>query len=220
MHLPGIAVFMQALLLPGTHQPGDPQETRKPPYWPSTFSVQFAELKVVNDTISSQNKGAWYYDYIRKQARFDHLQGQKNNFCQHQGLSDDNPQGTCHLIFSRDLSLYVHYPEAGTCCRLCGVEEGCTVLRPDWLKGSTPIGTEVISGTVCYGWTTPGAVANDTWFATEDNVPCLYNEVVGRLDHNLTFDMDTYTKAEPEDAIFKVPDQCYKDCPNPYTPPF
>ncbi|XP_067681834.1 uncharacterized protein [Haliotis asinina] len=219
MHLPGLTVFMQALFLPMSRQPNGTGSMVKPPYWPETFSVQFSELQEVRNAIYAENKGTWYYDYIRKQARFDHLEGQKNNFCRGQGLSDDNPQGPCHLIFSRDMSLYVHYPEAGTCCRLCGASEGCTVLRPDWLKGATSIGTKVISGTVCYGWTTPGAVANDTWFATEDNVPCLYHEIVGTVVHTLTFDQDTYTKDQPKDYIFKVPSYCYRECPNPYTPP-
>lgn len=52
------------------------------PVWPSTFQASFHEVIYLEDgTLWSENEGLWYYDFANRRARFDHLKGQKNNFC-------------------------------------------------------------------------------------------------------------------------------------------
>jgi hypothetical protein len=60
-----------------------------PPVWPDAYSVSFTETQKINGTVPvSTNKGAWYYDFTGKQARFDHGVGQFNNFCQGPALDN------------------------------------------------------------------------------------------------------------------------------------
>ncbi|CAH1277434.1 Hypp9628 [Branchiostoma lanceolatum] len=144
--------------------------TPHPPTWPSAFSVGFHEDW--NISVIPSSDGAWYYDYNIRRARFDHLQGQSNYFCQGRGLTLKDNHSDCHLIFATDM--YVHYAREKQCCRACGPAEGCTVLKPAWLTGAKYIGKQTISGMVCHGWEKQGAQAADRWYQTEDGTPCQY----------------------------------------------
>ena len=193
------------------------------PVWPDTFSVEFNEILYGLLITYGENEGKWYYDYTNNRARFDHLNGQTDNFCQGQGLSPRHPFDDCHLLFSPDTAMYVHYPNAQTCCRLCAAGIGCTPLKPDWLLNVTMEGTEQVEDRECKVYHVQGAVAQDYWMDTMDDIPCRYYESLPEehpiFFHNLTFYPETYTTDPIDEAIFDIPDYCYKDCPNPYTPP-
>ncbi|XP_066286672.1 uncharacterized protein [Branchiostoma lanceolatum] len=193
----------------------DPQ----PPTWPSAFSIAFYEEIFVFIAPISGNEGAWHYDYANGRARYDHLEGQSDEFCLDSGLKLSDNHSDCHLIFATDM--YVHYPREKQCCRACGPAEGCTVLKPAWLTGAKYIGKENISGMVCHGWEKQGAVASDRWFQTEEGMPCQYSESFKLRPelHTVTFSNVTYKVGPIKDSIFHVPKYCNRTCPSPYKPP-
>ncbi|XP_070197353.1 uncharacterized protein [Littorina saxatilis] len=195
-------------------------DPNSPPVWPNTFQVQFAEIINLGPIGQVKNNGTWYYNFSNLTARFDHLKGQKNNFCQGQGLSPKDPTADCHLLFTKPGDMWVIYPDAKHCCRLCGIAEGCTVLKPDWLSGSKLIETIDIGGRKCAGWAKKGAVAPaDTWYSDIQGVPCRYHEVVQTFKHNLTFVPSSYSTGPVDPGVFHVPEYCQKKCPHPYPQP-
>lgn len=193
------------------------------PVWPKTFRVDFHEILYGRLLTYYQCEGRWYYDVANNRARFDHYHGQLDNFCQGQGLSKLKPRDDCHLLFSPDKAMYVHYPNQKTCCRLCAPGIGCTPLIPNWIVNASMEGVEKVEGKDCKIYHEEGAVAQDYWFETLDKKPCRYFEKIPKVNptffHNLTFYPETYSLDDLDDSIFDVPEYCYKDCPNPYQPP-
>ncbi|XP_063414818.1 uncharacterized protein LOC134696801 isoform X3 [Mytilus trossulus] len=191
--------------------------SQKVPLLPPAYTVDFQEeLHVFGQSFYS--KGAWYYDFPNGRARYDHLRGQRDNFCFGQKLSDNDPHAPCSLLFTNHSSMYVYYPEAKTCCDLCGVQKGCTVLKPTWIANGSYIGDKTIQGSTCHGWTTPGFAFLDTLYATDSNVPCLYTEksYKGNISHALTFNQASFKAGQPEETIFTIPTYCKEKCPNPF----
>ncbi|GFR95616.1 secreted protein [Elysia marginata] len=176
---------------------------------------------MLNGKVLSKNNGTWYYDWTNKRARFDHGEGQTNNFCGGQGLSPKDPRAPCSLIFSPEENMYVFYPKSYTCCRLCGKEQGCTILKPDWIhKDSKLLYEEKINGDNCYGYGKKGAVTTyDVMFSDVSGYFCRYHEVVAEIVHNLTFYRESFNFDPLPDYLFEVPRWCNEICPHPYTPP-
>ncbi|XP_066910701.1 uncharacterized protein [Clytia hemisphaerica] len=193
------------------------------PIWPKRFQVDFHEVLYKTSETIYQCKGRWYYDLTNQRVRFDHYQGQMDNFCQGQNLSVSDPTADCHLLFAPDTSMFVHYPNQKTCCRLCLPGIGCSPLRFDWIANATMQGTEEVEGKECKKYYEEGAVAHDYWFETIDKKPCRYFEQIPKQNpfifHNLTFFPDTYSEDVLDDSIFMVPEYCHRDCPHPYPPP-
>mmetsp|Transcript_2588 Transcript_2588/g.6416 ORF Transcript_2588/g.6416 Transcript_2588/m.6416 type:complete len:263 (+) Transcript_2588:3-791(+) len=189
------------------------------PRWPLVFRADFSEVLYDADG-AVENPGRWYYDFAHKRARFDHLKGQQNNFCAGQGLSDDVPDEPCHLIFSPDTAMYVHYPTRRTCCQLCKAGIGCSPLLPDWIADGRLVGHETIGGHSCAQYFKRGAVADDYWFETAEGMPCRYYEVLQfgpkTIYHNITFAPSTYSTDPIDNAVFDVPSYCNKMCPHPF----
>lgn len=194
----------------------------KPRQWHQQWSMPFHEEIVITGVPAPiVNEGKWYYDFPNKRSRFDHLQGQQNNFC---GCANNNTKSDCHLLFAADETLYVHFPTLnggkGECCSICGGASGCTTLKPDWMSNGnyTYDGSWVYTNnTKCYRWQEPGAVATDIWSSTLDAVdtPCQYKETFGpTITHTLDFYLDQF-KIGPsafDPSVFDVPEICHKKC--------
>eukprot|EP01084_Bolivina_argentea_P072559 131749_1 len=72
--------------------------------------------------------------------RWDHGQGQKDNFC----FMNIYLPIPCQLYFDPSGILFVNYPTRNFCCQLCPVGQFCTVLKPDWIQSGTYDGTQNI----------------------------------------------------------------------------
>lgn len=188
-----------------------------PPVQPPSYSVDFSEeLHAYGQ--SYYNNGSWFYDFANGRMRYDHLRGQRDNFCYGQNLSDSDPHGPCTLLFANNGFMYVYYPEAKNCCVLCGEKEKCSVLKPTWLLNGTFNGTKTIQGSVCYGWVTNGFAFLDELYVTEKNVLCEYTEKAFKQDisHTITFNQASYNVGQPKLSIFEIPSYCKKKCPHPF----
>lgn len=187
--------------------------------WHSQWSMPFHEVLSIVGKPSISNEGAWYYDWANRRSRFDHLKGQKNNFC---ACANNATDSDCHLVFSDDKNMYVHFPTLNECCILCTAEIGCGTLVPTWMsdgnytyKGSF----EYANKTKCYRWSEPGAVATDMWASTLDDVdtPCQYKETFGAFaTHTLNFYLDEFQIGPPDPKLFEVPSICNKKCANQF----
>lgn len=189
-----------------------------PPIWPNAFSVDFQEDLYLSILRLSRNNGTWFYDYTNGRARYDHNRGQRNNFCNGQHLSDHDTKAPCSLLFTNHSNMYVFYPEAKTCCILCGEKQGCTILKPNWLSNATFTGQKTFNGVKCNGWAKPGHVFTDELYVSDKGVPCQYHEksYEGDIIHTLTFNQATYKVGQPDSATFEIPTYCKSTCPHPY----
>lgn len=136
-------------------------------------------------------------------------------------MSPKDPRAPCTLLFTPEENMYVFYPHAMTCCLLCGQQQGCTMLRPDWIhKGSKLLYVETINGDLCYGYGKEGAVTTyDVLYSDISGYFCRYHERVLHIDHNLTFYRDSFNFDPLPDSLFEVPSVCNRTCPHPYKPP-
>lgn len=163
----------------------------------------------------SSNEGFWHYNWPTKEMRYDHGEGQANNFCQCAGLQTASH---CNLIFSPQ-DMWVHFPDLKKCCRACTAEQGCSILKPDWISGGNysyggrfKLGMDV---ELCDTWSEPGAVATDIWSSTvEGGLPCQYREYFSefRALHILNMYTSKYEDSV-EKGVFDVPSYCTEDCP-------
>jgi hypothetical protein len=181
-----------------------------------SFSVRFAES--FTGFPAAPSSGAWFYDWPRHRWRAEHDAPQSNNFC----ACASNASASCALIFT-DAGrggLYVDFPDApGDCCHLCGDDEGCTVLRPDWLSASA---AAVDAGPVrgCEQWCVLGDQATADCLSyppAGGRVPCAYDESFNfsgaLVTHTLAFDASSYREGDQSDALFAIRPECAKDCP-------
>lgn len=140
------------------------------PTWPQAFSAEFDESMSI---APGSNHGKWFYDWAGRRSRFEHLDGQHNNFC---GCADNTTTAACHLFFPPDGAMWAHFPQTQSCCRVCKPGLGCSTLKPDWMSGGSFVGEERHGGRDCLTWQKPGAVALDVWSQTKDGVGCQYRE--------------------------------------------
>ena len=181
------------------------------PVWPEAFIARFQEN--VPSKSAATNSGGWLYDWGSLRARFDHGDGQSNNFCQ----CARRDSSSCQLYFANDTSMWVNYPQRKFCCRLCKENVGCSVLRPDWLSGAAYVGNSTINGVACHTWSKRGAVAFDYWSQTDNGTACQYKENIvfaRNVWHFMNF--TEWRAVAPEDEDLRLPSHCETDCDSMY----
>lgn len=150
---------------------GAPARDPPPPTWPQQFSASFVESIELFANVS--NDGRWLYDAAHNRSRFDHGEGQRNNFC---ACADNTTDAACNLYFPPSGALWAAFPSLGSCCRVCEPGLGCSTLRPNWLDGASYVGEETHGALQCEAWKKQGAVALDVWSQTSAGRACQYRE--------------------------------------------
>jgi hypothetical protein len=192
-----------------------PARDPAPPTWPQTFSAAFVENIGLAPNVS--NHGAWFYDDPNRRSRFDHGAGQLNNFC---ACADNTTNAACSLFFPPSGALWAHFPDSGSCCRVCEPGLGCSTLKPDWLAtNSSFVGEERHGGLDCLTWEKQGAVATDVWSQTAAGRACQYREHFPfgppqGVWHFLNF--SEWSTLPPDPALFELPSSCLHDCPRTF----
>jgi len=146
-----------------------------------------------------------------------HGVGQRNNFC---ACADNATSASCSLYFQPDASMWASFPSSGLCCRVCEPGDGCTTLRPDWLRDSTFAGVDQHSG--CETWEKKGAVALDYWSQEPGprGAACQYRESLSfgkstsPIRHYLNF--SSWSAGGVDPLHFRLPEQCKGACPRLY----
>ena len=108
---------------------------------------------------------------------------------------------------------YLIFPTITSCCMCCTVEQGCSILRPDWLVNSTFIGYN-ITGSVKYQiWDKKGFQDNYYWQVDATQVPYIIDQHPNDI---MVFNISTFSKTV-DPSVFVLPSYCSKDhkCPPP-----
>ena len=191
--------------------------TPAPPVWPPAFSGAFVESFAGGwGPAGPQNIGRWLYDDSHNRSRFEHGDGQHNNFC---GCADNTTDAACHLYFEADGAMWANFPATENCCRLCAPGDGCTTLRRDWLSGGSFVGNEQIGGKQCETWSKQGSVAIDFWSQTADGTACQYREKFTLRSGQVVWHYLNFTSwdtATPDPELFTLPKSCTAPCEHAY----
>eukprot|EP00898_Chlorokybus_atmophyticus_P001402 jgi/Chlat1/2262/Chrsp17S08726 len=171
-----------------------------PPTWPDSFEVRFNETVFV----AFHTTGVWFYDYAHGRSRMDRADGFADRYC---GMARPLRSTPCtHLV--RDGVRYLLFPEGGPhrsstppCCRCCGAEAGCGVVRPDWLADAVYVGQDTVRGITCHKWSKKGLQPNYYW-ETEAGVPVKLAMVPTTTQD---FNPASFHARPMEDWLFELP---------------
>ena len=117
------------------------------PEW-QTFTANFTETVDIPNNQQATVSGIYYYDPVKQLLRIDRSEGQWDNICR----GDYSP---CHQYVTHG-NRFVHYPARDECCYCCSDENGCGMLKQNWLENSTFIGNTTFDGHDAYEWDQKG----------------------------------------------------------------
>ncbi|KAL4505885.1 hypothetical protein ABPG72_013646 [Tetrahymena utriculariae] len=143
------------------------QEPLKP-VWAPTWSQDFVEYFNVTNQIYA-NVGTYQYNAPSNSSRLSRSNGKQDPFCIGY-LNYNTTSAPCeHLTVNN--TRWMYYPDEDNCCYCCNAEQGCGILKPDWLQGATFLGLEEVYGTPAFYWVMyegPNK-PNYVWETTEAN---------------------------------------------------
>jgi hypothetical protein len=179
-----------------------------PPVWPSIFQETFVETSTIPIIGTGTNiQGIYYYDFEQQAVRIDRSTGKYDRYCSSVEYFENIP--CTHLVVGG--LRYLVFPSKNSCCMCCTSEEGCGVLKPDWLSNSTFIGYNT-TGTVKYQvWDKKGLQDNYYWQVDATQVPYIIDQQPNDL---MVFNVSSFTKTV-DPSVFALPSYCSKDhkCP-------
>jgi hypothetical protein len=153
-----LLILLQSAL---SQQPAYPQWN---PVWYLPFDESSESWWMGNHEVS----GMWYYNATGNMSRMDRSSGRWDMFC---GANEwfmffDTP--CTHLVTGG--VRYLVYPDLGVCCNCCTDQDGCGILKPNWLNNSMFIGTVQFNDSIsAYMWNQQGNSPNFYWETTDAN---------------------------------------------------
>jgi hypothetical protein len=106
---------------------------------------------------------------------------------------------------------YLVFPTIKNCCMCCTTEEGCGILRPDWLLNATFIGYNTTESVKYQIWDKKGFQDNYYWQVDATQVPYI---IYQHPNDNMVFNVSSFSKMV-DPSVFALPSYCSKDrkCP-------
>ena len=94
----------------------------------------------------------------------------------------------------------------------CTAENGCGMLKPDWLSDATFIGYNTSTSVKYQVWDKKGLQDNFYWQVDSTLEPYIIDQQPNDL---MVFDVSTFKKGPVDPAVFALPSYCSKDhkCP-------
>lgn len=180
-----------------------------PPTWPLQFEQTFTETFSYPLLGSSTTTGKFFYDYSNKRYRIDRANGKWDRFC---GPIYPFSNTSCTQIVVQG-KRFIYYPEKKYCCYCCGSENGCGVLKPQWLEGAEFQGIETKNGVDLEKWDKKG-LQHNYYYCTNDNRRIMQRIIQEPIDDQ-EFDVDSYVGEIKDASVFDLPDYCdqNKTCP-------
>ena len=126
-----------------------------PPTYNYAFKINFDETFIINKAQYKVN-GQFIYDPVNNRERVDRTNGRYDIVC---GTVLPNTTTPCQQITVNN-TRWIVFPQKTSCCACCDAAHGCGILRPDWLKGATYIGKEVLIDTAYEKWSKQGKIEN------------------------------------------------------------
>lgn len=175
--------------------------------WISQWETTFTEH--LSNTISKgDTTGFWSYDYLNQRFYVERENGKLDRYC---GTIYKFVNTKCVQVVTNG-TRFIYFPEKNFCCSCCTSEQGCGVVKPDWVLPGIPLGASVSQGV-------------NTWkFNVKGNQNNIYEESQAsgqplRLSQeplsDMLFNKDNYKKFISDPSIFKIPSQygsCDKSC--------
>jgi hypothetical protein len=179
------------------------------PVWPNQFEQEFVETFTYPLVGSGTSKGKFFYDWTNKVYRVDRDNGKWDRYC---GTIYPLRSTACSHIVSEGIR-YLYFPEKNYCCNCCSNENGCGLLKPDWL--STANFVEYVTeenGTIFEKWSAPGLQTNLYYASAKDRTPRRIDQQPIDIQE---FDVNTYNATISDPSVFNLPKECSKDsfCP-------
>lgn len=183
------------------------QTPSSPLYFP-TWSANFTEKVITSKGKVHTTTGTSYYDSLSSSLRVDRETAGGDTFCSLNGLKILGFNGKCsHFVVNGNR--YLYYPEEDECCLCCGDEDGCGMLRPNWLQNAEFLGETEHNGVQTYEWNQHGA--EDNYYYETVAEEALDREIVSvyQGDSDLQ-DFWGYSHYIPE-GVFDLPTKCTRN---------
>jgi hypothetical protein len=205
-----LALIFLGLVLVNCKKQSKPES---PPVWKNQFQESFQEYISTPDG-DKQNNGTMYYDWTNKKYRVDRSSGEHDLWCGTVYPKEDTP--CSHIVIEG--KRYLYFPQKQECCYCCSDENGCGVLKPDWLKDAEFLGYESLDGkTQLEKWSLSGLSLNLYWATADKRIMSrLYQQ---SANDTQIWDTKTYKERIIHPEILSLPDICKleQDCPSTST---
>lgn len=123
---------------------------------------------------------------------------------------DDTP--CTHFVV--DGLRYLAFPSLNYCCACCTAEDGCGIVKPDWLNNATFVGyNTTASSSVQYQvWSIKGLQENIYWQENNTQAPYIIDQ---QPNDKMIFDVTTFKAGPIDPSVFALPSYCSKSqkCP-------
>lgn len=154
-------------------------------------------------------KGVLYFDATSSSERVDREDGVADRYC---GTARPFAGTFCsHLIV--DSKRYLLFPQKDhglgadsgyDCCFCCSAEDGCGVLRRDFLSNATFVGYETLNGTRAQHWREEGLQENDYWQTDDGQQRPL--RLLQKPNDDMVF--LGFSDAPIDPSVFELPKSC------------
>ena len=172
-----------------------------PPLWPNQFQVPFNETYTVN-YINRVVNAYYYYDFGRNLTRVDRDNGQYDLFCS--GIvTGDMP---CQQFVLKGWRYITYGNKLENCCTCCNADNGCSVLKRNWMEGSEFVGYDEVNNIKVGKWLSKKDLVDRVYiYSSNDNAP-----VVSWVGSDLyqQYDVKEYKTYIEDLRVFDLPTQC------------
>ena len=144
--------------------------------------------------------GTYYYDWTNKRARTDRANGRVDRYC---GTVKWGNHACTQLVV--DNTRYMIYPDSNYCCNCCSAEQGCGIVKPNWLETATF--SKVVDGKTEKNneWIIKGAQSNYYYETVSTGIPERFFQ---DPDDDMTWDATTYKETITDPSVFDLPKIC------------
>jgi hypothetical protein len=142
-------------------------------------------------------------------SRIDRSTGKYDRYCSSIEFFEDIP--CTHLVVGG--LRYLVYPSKQYCCACCTSEQGCGILKPNWLANATFIGYNTTAGITYQVWDEKGLQDNYYWQVNDTTqAPYIIDQ---RPNDIMQFDVSTFKTGPVDPSVFALPTYCSKEhkCP-------
>lgn len=166
------------------------------PEW-QTFTANFTEVVDIQNNQQKTVTGLWAYDPANNLQRLERAEGQWDMICR-------GDYSTC-VQYNSGGHRYIDYPARDQCCYCCSDEEGCGLLKDNWLANGTFIGQTTFDGKTSYEWDQKGFSDNFFYETTETDPKARTMLGIVTSGKSITF---TSYQNTADQSMFALPSRC------------
>lgn len=170
-----------------------------PPGYPQRFTQSIDETFTYG-FIERKTKATIYYDWQSRRYRLDRDDGLWDRYC---GTVYKFRSTPCTHFVSEG-KRYLYYPEKEYCCMCCTAENGCGVLKPDWLSDAVFVKEFQKDNKTYEVWDKQGIQHN---YVTAEKNSNRIVEINQEPNDLMEFDFDSY-KEDFDQSLLDLPPIC------------